>query len=128
MIVADGEEFAPDSIIRPSLIGPSILPLLEDRESVTLPCYEELIRHNLISTTSQVMVPRAIIDRVGLSDPRFRLSSDWDLYLRIAGISDLTFMRRKLLRYRYLASSASGPLHLRRFRWGLDVARILRKH
>ena len=128
MIVADGVEFSRNGILRESLIGPSILPLLRERSSITLRCYEELIRNNLICTTSQVMVPRWIIERVGLSDERFALSSDWDLYLRIAAETDVTFLNRRLVRYRYLSTSASGPYHLRYFRWGLDVTRILRKH
>jgi len=128
LIVADGVEFAPDAIVRDSLIGPSILSRLKDRDSITLRCYEELILHNLIGTTSQVMIPRKVIDRVGLSDERFPVSSDWDLYLRIAASDDVTFLKHKLVRYRYLATSASGPQHLRQFRWGLDVTRVLRKH
>lgn len=128
LIVADGVEFAPDRILRDSLIGPSILPSLQGRDLITLRCYEELLRHNLVATTSQVMVPRAVFDRVGLSDERFPVSSDWDLYLRIAATSAVTFMSQKLVRYRYLATSASGPHPLRYFRWGLDVTRVLRKH
>jgi glycosyltransferase involved in cell wall biosynthesis len=128
LIVADGIEFGPTAILRNSLLGPSLVPLLKGRDSITLQCYEELIRNNLICTTSQVMVPRAVIDRVGLSDERFEVSSDWDLYLRIAASSDVTFLNKKLVRYRYLPTSASGPQHLRQFRWGLDVIRVLRKH
>jgi glycosyltransferase involved in cell wall biosynthesis len=128
LIVADGIEFAPDAILRDSLHGTSVVGLLKDRDSITLRCYEELIRNNLISSTSQVMVPRSVIDRVGVSDGRFPVSSDWDLYLRIAAGHDITFLSQKLVRYRYLPSSASGPRHLREFRWGLDVVRVLRKH
>src|SRR6266404_1995218 len=118
LIVADGVEFSPEGILRKSLIGPSILPRLQGRSSITLHCYEELIRNNLICTTSQVMVPRSIIERVGLSDERFSVSSDWDLYLRIAAESGVTFLNQRLVRYRYLSTSASGPYHLRHFRWG----------
>jgi glycosyltransferase involved in cell wall biosynthesis len=128
LVVTDGVEFAPDCILRTSLMNPSIVPLLAGRDFITLRCYEELIRGNLITSTSQVMVPRTVIDRVGLSDERFPISSDWDLYLRIAAVSDVTFLSQKLVRYRYLATSASGPRHLRQFRWGLDVTGILRKH
>jgi glycosyltransferase involved in cell wall biosynthesis len=128
LVVTDGVEFAPDRIIRTSLMNPLVAALLEDRDSVTLRCYEDLIRQNLITTTSQVMVPMAVLDRVGLSDERLPVSSDWDLYLRIAAGSDVTFLRQKLVRYRYLATSASGPRNLRHFRWGLDTPRILRKH
>lgn len=128
LIVTDGIEFGPDGIIRESLFNPSIVPLFEGADTLTLRCYERLIRQNLITTTSQVMVPRAGIDRVGLSDERFAVSSDWDLYLRIAAEFEVTFLKAKLVRYRYLPTSASGPRALRSFRWGLDEIRILRKH
>ncbi len=128
LIVTDGMEFGPDGMIRESLLNPSIVPLFEGADTLTLRCYERLIRQNLITTTSQVMVPRAGIDRVGLSDERFAVSSDWDLYLRIAAEFEVTFLKAKLVRYRYLPTSASGPRALRSFRWGLDEIRILRKH
>ena len=39
---------------------------------------------NLIATTSQIMIPRRVIDDVGESDGAFPVASDYDLYLRIA--------------------------------------------
>lgn len=128
LIVADGIEFGPDGVIRESLLNPSIVPLFYGGDTLTLRCYHELIRQNLITTTSQVMVPKSVIDRIGLSDERFAVSSDWDLYLRIAAEYDVTFLKARLVRYRYLPTSASGPRALRSFRWGLDEIRVLRKH
>ena len=128
LIVTDGVEFSSDGISRESLMDPMVVTLLQGRALVTLRCYNDLIRRNLITTTSQVMVPRAVLDRVGFSDERFPISSDWDLYLRIASTNDVTFINRKLVRNRYLLTSASGPRDVRRFRWGLDTPRILRKH
>ena len=128
LIVTDGVEFGPDGTIRESLFNPSIVPQFKDDDTLTLRCYRELIIQNLITTTSQVMVPRAVIDRVGVSDERFPVSSDWDLYLRIAAEFEVTFVKACLVRYRYLPTSASGPRGLRLFRWGLDEIRILRKH
>jgi hypothetical protein len=101
---------------------------LFEGEVLSLRCYPELIRQNLITTTSQVMIPRAVVDHIGLSDERYAVSSDWDLYLRVALGYEVTFIRAPLIDYRYLASSASGPKELRSFRWGLDEIRILRKH
>jgi glycosyltransferase involved in cell wall biosynthesis len=128
LIVADGIEFGPDGVIRESLLNPSIVPLFRDGETLTLRCYQDLIRQNLITTTSQVMVSKSVIDQVGLSDERFAVSSDWDLYLRIAARFEVTFLKARLVRYRYLPTSASGPRALRSFRWGLDEIRVLRKH
>ena len=128
LIVTDGSEFGPEGTIRESLFNPSIVPRFKDDDTLTLRCYRELIIQNLITTTSQVMVPRAVIDRVGVSDERFPVSSDWDLYLRIAAEFEVTFVKACLVRYRYLPTSASGPRALRSFRWGLDEIRVLRKH
>jgi glycosyltransferase involved in cell wall biosynthesis len=128
LIVADGVEFAPEGVIGESLLNPSIVRLFEGQDQVTLRCYCDLLHQNLISTTSQVMVPRAVIERVGVSDERFNVSSDWDLYLRIAAEFEVTFLKAKLVSYRYLSTSASGPRPLRSFRWGLDEIRVLRKH
>jgi glycosyltransferase involved in cell wall biosynthesis len=128
LIVADGVEFGPDGVIRESLLNPSIVPLFQGRDTLTLRCYKDLIRQNLITTTSQVMVPRPVIERIGLSDERFAVSSDWDLYLRIAAEFEVTFLKAKLVQYRYLLTSASGPRALRSFKWGLDEIRVLRKH
>ena len=44
---------------------------------------ESLLRRNHV-TTSTVVVPRAVHDRVGLFDEDLRNSMDWDLWLRIA--------------------------------------------
>ena len=91
-------------------------------------CYECLLHRNLIYTTSQALVPRAVLQDVGLTDPRFPLGSDWDLYIRIAASYDVTFLRRSLVRWRYVDNSASGPAQLRPLRWAKDHIAILKKH
>ena len=63
---------------------------------------------NLISTISQVMIPARVLDTVGPSNPRLSISSDYDLYLRIASAYDVTFIKNVLTRWRYLRTSASG--------------------
>jgi glycosyltransferase involved in cell wall biosynthesis len=84
LIVADGVQFSGDTILHGSLFPPQVATLFGGCDSVTLRCYERLLRGNLISTTSQVLIPRAVLDDVGLSDPRLSIASDWDLYIRIA--------------------------------------------
>jgi hypothetical protein len=74
------------------------------------------------------MIPRPVLDRVGASDPSFRITSDWDLYLRIAETYDFTFLPQKLIRWRYLPTSMSGPAHLRQLRWATDEIAVLKKH
>ncbi len=95
--------------------------------SITVRCYGELIRRNLISTVSQIMIPAAVLRDVGFSDTSFRVSSDYDLYLRIAERYPVTFVRKPLIRWRYVSSSVSGPDHLRYLNWSADSIRVLQK-
>jgi glycosyltransferase involved in cell wall biosynthesis len=127
LIAADGVQFGP-GVVRQSLFAPTIRALLTDRESITRRCYEEFLEGNLISSTSQVMVPRSVFDVVGLSDTAFRIASDWDLYIRIAERYEVTFLAGELTRWRYLPTSASGPAALRHLRWAPDEIAILKKH
>jgi GT2 family glycosyltransferase len=127
-IVVDGGQFSEATTLHDSLFPAQVSLLLGDDRSVTLACYERFLHHNLISTTSQVLVPRAVLDDVGFGDARFPLASDWDLYLRIAASYDITFLRDSLVRWRYLATSASGPEDQRRLRWAADHIAILKKH
>jgi glycosyltransferase involved in cell wall biosynthesis len=128
VIVVDGVQFSGATILHESLFPPGVTALLGGAESVTLSCYERLLRGNLIASTSQILIPRAVLDDVGLSDPRLPVSSDWDLYIRIAASYEITFLRKRLVRWRYLATSASGPEHLRPLRWAVDHIAILKKH
>jgi len=128
LIAVDGVHFSGPAVLHQSLLAPWVIGLLSDRSSVTLRCYEQLLRQNPIWTTSQIMVPRYVFDVVGLSDSTFPVSSDWDLYIRIAARYEMTFVGRRLTRWRYLHTSASGPQELRGLRWAADDIAILRKH
>lgn len=128
LIVVDGVRFSGNTILRESLFPPQVADLLRGRHSATLPFYERMLRGNVISTTSQVLIPRAVLDDIGVSDMRFPICSDWDLYIRIAASYDVTFLDRHLVRWRYLETSASGPEELRVLRWALDSIAILKKH
>jgi glycosyltransferase involved in cell wall biosynthesis len=89
--------------------------------------YEDLLRVQLIATTSQVMIPARVLEAVGPSDGRFKIASDYDLYLRIASHYDITFVRQVLTRWRYLATSASGPSDFRLFRYLAENVAVLKK-
>jgi len=90
--------------------------------------YDDLLRVPLIPTTSQVMIPARVLEAVGPSDGRFKIASDYDLYLRIASQYDITFVRQVLTRWRYLTTSASGPSDFRRFRYLAEDVAVLKKH
>jgi glycosyltransferase involved in cell wall biosynthesis len=90
--------------------------------------YDDLLRGTLIATTSQVMIPARVLEAVGPSDGQIKFSSDYDLYLRIASQYDITFVRQVLTRWRYLATSASGPSDFRKFRYLAEDVAVLKKH
>ncbi len=127
LIVVDGVQFVGSRIRNKSLLAPPYANLLRRVGTLTQNCYAQIVRRNLISTTSQVMIPRAVFKTVDLSDPAFPVCSDWDLYIRIAERFPVTFLSRKLVRWRYLETSASGPEHLRQIRWGMDDIEVLKK-
>lgn len=128
LIAVDGVQFDGASIRRQTLLASFITELCAGRKSVTLRCYEQLLSDNLMCTTSQVMIPRFVFDAVGLSDRAFPVSSDRDLYIRIASRYEMTFVGERLTRWRYLHTSASGPEELRVLRWAIDDIAILKKH
>lgn len=128
LIAVDGIEFRDDTVLRSSLLGETVQARLARGEPmVTLACYPDLLRSNLVATTSQVMIPRRVLDAVGPSDARWPLSSDWDLYLRIAARYSFTFVNRSLTQWRQLDTSASGPAASRWLRWAMDDIEILKE-
>lgn len=128
MIVVDGLQVTGSQIIRPSLfcvLDKDFLPA--DRMIASRRCYQEMLRHCLIGTTSQVMIPRHVLQDIGPSDARITRASDYDLYLRIAAKYDVTFIKQKLTRWRYLDTSVSGPQYMRGLRYTGDRIEVLKK-
>ncbi len=129
LIVTDGVQFSDIGILLPSLFGRSTkdFPGQPEEPFISARLYDYLLQRSFVSTTSQVMIPAAVFQALGLSDTRFTLCSDYDLYLRIASRYDVTLIKKPLARWRYLASSASGPAHLRNLRWLAEMIEILKK-
>jgi glycosyltransferase involved in cell wall biosynthesis len=89
--------------------------------------YVPILECNPISTTSQVMVPAAVLRTVGPSRETLAVASDYELYLRIARRYPIAFLNEVLTRWRYLETSVSGRADLRTMRWNdamLDALRI----
>jgi len=130
LIVVDARSFNGRDVIEPSTLlfaaDGFMHPPLEEMQC--LDSYRALVPHNFIMTTSQVMVPAAVLARVGESDPSFKICSDYDLYLRIARDYEVAFVNTVMTSWRYVPTSASGPAALRPFRCGLEEIRVLRKH
>ena len=123
LIAVNGVQFSETKVTRDSLFPAQIGRLFDkDAETVSVDASE------LFWTTSQAMVPAGTLRAVGLSDLQFPLVNDWDLYLRIAEHYPVTFINRRLMRWRYHDRSASGPAYLRQLRWGEDGIRMTAKH
>lgn len=127
IIVTDGVQFDETGVRTQSLFRHVHSAFEGEWSSITVRCYREFIRRTLISTVSQIMIPAAVLRDVGTSDPKIGVCSDYDLYLRIASRYPVTFVSKVLMRWRYLASSASGPNHLRYLMWSAAGIRALKK-
>jgi glycosyltransferase involved in cell wall biosynthesis len=129
LIVTDGVEFDDTSVLEPSLLRDVAKELrLSDNQVITVPYYEQALYWCPIWTVSQVMIPRTVLQNIGPSDRKFRWASDYYLYLRIAEKYDITFVKKRLVKWRYLTTSASGTRELRALRYRLDHILVLKKH
>lgn len=128
LIAVDGVEFDDHGVLQPSLLRDVRKELgIKDDQIVNVPYYEHSLDGCPIWTVSQVMIPRSVLHDVGPSDRKISWGSDYDLYLRIAEKHDVTFITKRLVKWRYLATSASGPHELRVLRYGLDHILVLKK-
>jgi len=127
LIVADVDHFSDAEVLWSGQLHMKFFATGETRFHL-LQAYERLVAGNFINTTSQVMAPRRVLEEIGLSDAQFPLASDYDLYLRIAERYPIVLVDRVLAHWRYVRTSASGPMHSRRFRWDADMFGVLRKH
>jgi len=90
--------------------------------------HRQFIERNLIATTSQVMIPAAVLRTVGHSRETLLVGSDYDLYLRIASTHQVAFINDVLTAWRFLETSASGRAGVRQLRWKSDSLEVLRLH
>ena len=61
--------------------------------------YNELLKRNFIGSTSNPLIKRACIDRVGRFDIDLRSSQDYDLWLRLAKKYPVSYVEKPLLNY-----------------------------
>ena len=127
LIAANGVEFEGDTAVFEHLFARAVRERLRPPTMLKWDCYDALVERNLIFTVSQVLIPRWALERVGESDRRFSTSSDWDLYLRLARDHPFVFLSERLVRWRYLDTSASGPRERRMLQWAVDDIPILKR-
>jgi len=130
----NGQEFDQHGVTGPQLVDRELLEWLASSQCgpqgkyLAGSCYRLFLIRNRISTVSQVMFPRTVLETVGPSDSSFRTGSDYDLYLRVLKDHDIVIINEPLTRWRYLPSSASGPREMRMLRWMEDDIKVLTKH
>lgn len=66
------------------------------------------LRANGVGEPSVVMLRRSVLDRVGLFNPRIRQLTDFDLWLRVAGVADLAFDPQPVAIFRVHEASATN--------------------
>jgi hypothetical protein len=127
LFAVDGVEFDSTGVLQSSLFSSALRTRFSSpSEELSLSCFRDLVAGTMIATTSQVMVRAAALRQVGGSRTDLSVGSDYDLYLKIALLFDFTFINRALTRWRYLATSASGPREWRGLKWASDDVETLK--
>lgn len=99
-------------------------PFSEDTVEPARKALGELLMSNYIRSPT-VMVRRSCHVQAGPYSRQLRNSSeDWEMWMRIASRSDLAYTTRRITRYRFHASSASGTTTLSGVRLKQDIAVI----
>jgi len=134
LAAVNGLEFDQHGVIRTQLIDRELIEWLASNKCgppckyLSGSCYKLFLINNRITTVSQVMFPRVVLEKVGPSDTSFVTGSDCDLYLRILRNHDIVIINESLARWRYLPSSASGPREMRSLRYLEEDIKVLTKH
>jgi hypothetical protein len=85
----------------------------------SLPLY---VTQNFVSDPA-TFVRRSALDEVGLLDERYRMSHDYDLWLRVARLSDPVVLRRFVSSFRMVEGTLSMSGFERQFHEHADCAR-----
>jgi len=82
------------------------IPISEPRQRGDI--FSELLTHgNIVSgSASAVVVRRKLLDHVGRFDERLFLGEDWDLWIRLASVSEVDFVPERLVAIRVHDKSA----------------------
>jgi glycosyltransferase involved in cell wall biosynthesis len=130
LIVCDGVQFDGDRILRESLYSPALRERFAavTGSEITDRFYREFLDSNQVACPAQTLIPRAVIERTGALAMTRGEASDLDYYLRIAQVYPVTFHRDRLVRWRYLASSVSGPAERRPIEWAVMAVSVLSRH
>jgi glycosyltransferase involved in cell wall biosynthesis len=109
LAAANGVRFESDSqdVGSGELLSARLVSGIGANETTLRGWYRECLGGSVIATPSQVLVPRHVMEQVGLFDSR--PGSDYDLYLRVSMRWPVAVVNRPLVRYRIHDTSISGP-------------------
>jgi glycosyltransferase involved in cell wall biosynthesis len=104
--------------------GAEIRPLVTRYKNALLHRYSFplYLTQNFISDPA-TFVRRTALEAAGPLDPRYRISHDYDLWLRVARIGDPLVLRRPLARFRMAAGTLSIEGFERQFREHAEIGR-----
>ena len=88
--------------------------------------YKDALETCIIATPSQIVVPSRVFNQIGLFD--LVECSDYDFLIRLASHYEVVLLKKRLVRYRYHPSSASGPLAQQHFRFAPANIVIWKNH
>lgn len=130
MIACDGVQFDGPKVLYPRLlVGPLTERLDKSPDGqLTGHFYRELLQLCAVCCPAQTLIPRHVVDRVGMLTAARNEACDYDYYLRVAMKYPITLHRDSLVRWRYRPDSMSGPHERRRIVWALSVIPVLERH
>jgi len=71
-----------------------------------------LLRGNVIGPPSTILCERELFEELGGFDSGLSLSADWDMWIRLACVTELTFLKEPLIKYRLHGSNMSKNVKL----------------
>ncbi len=71
-----------------------------------------LLRGNVIGPPSTILCERQLFEEIGVFDSSLSLSADWDMWIRLACVTELTFLNEPLIKYRLHGSNMSKNVKL----------------
>lgn len=131
LIACDGVQFEGDRIVSDRLISGALGERLRASATgeISGRFYRELIKGSGLACPAQTLIPRSVIDQVGVPPTRSDAEAeDWGYLLRIALRYPITLHRHSLVRYRYHPDSAAGPLDRRPLTWAFSQFATLKRH
>lgn len=131
LVVCDGVQFDGDTIMNTRLLHGPTADRLDAAPDATITVehfYREVLEYNgVICCPAQTLIPRHVIARVGPQATARPGLPDHDYHLRIAREYPVTLHRHALVRWRYLASSLSGPADRRHLVWAVRTVAVLKQ-